>query len=224
MEISFLHHIRGLFAGMPSASLSTFAANRLELISLFLAGLFASAFVVQGVWNGLLSEFPKLPRLSYKKALVIVFLWGLLFVIVLTMISGARELMTPGAWIKKGSTYSLSSSVPGLPASSRPETYLGECRERLAILGEMLTAYEKQHGTLPIQRAELNLPEKLWDVPHAYGLRYVYHPEVKETTDAEIWLTEPEFFPDARLQLHRDGRIEILPTHAKLEQAREAGE
>ncbi|MEX2173364.1 MAG: hypothetical protein WD872_03320 [Pirellulaceae bacterium] len=34
-------------------------------------------------------------------------LWGLLFVIVLTMISGARELMTPGAWEKQGLTYKL---------------------------------------------------------------------------------------------------------------------
>lgn len=84
-------------AGMPSVNLTSFAANRLELISLFMVGLLASAFVVQGVWNGLLAEFPKLPRLSYRRACAIVFLWGLLFVIVLTMISGARVLMTPGA-------------------------------------------------------------------------------------------------------------------------------
>ena len=42
------------------------------------------------------------------KALGVVFLWGLLFVLVLTMISGARELMTPGAWEKKGLTYRLT--------------------------------------------------------------------------------------------------------------------
>ena len=33
--------------------------------------------------------------------------WGSLFVLVLTMISGARELMTPGAWKKDGITYVL---------------------------------------------------------------------------------------------------------------------
>ncbi len=36
-----------------------------------------------------------------------VVLWGLLFTVVLAMISGARELMTPGAWEKQGATYRL---------------------------------------------------------------------------------------------------------------------
>ena len=38
-----------------------------------------------------------------------VVLWGLLFMLVLTMISGARELLTPGAWEKKGATYQLKA-------------------------------------------------------------------------------------------------------------------
>jgi hypothetical protein len=37
-------------------------------------------------------------------------LWGLLFLLILTMISGARELMTPGAWEKHGSTYELKDA------------------------------------------------------------------------------------------------------------------
>jgi hypothetical protein len=39
-------------------------------------------------------------------------LWGLLFLLILTMISGARELMTPGAWEKHGSTYRLKDERP----------------------------------------------------------------------------------------------------------------
>lgn len=38
----------------------------------------------------------------------LVVLWGLLFIVVLAMISGARELMTPGAWEKQGATYRLA--------------------------------------------------------------------------------------------------------------------
>ncbi len=38
-------------------------------------------------------------------------IWGLLFVLVLTMISGARELMTPGAWEKEGFTYVLAGEA-----------------------------------------------------------------------------------------------------------------
>jgi hypothetical protein len=59
------------------------------------------------VWNGLRRDFAWLPYLSYFKACCVVVLWGLLFVVVLTMISGARELMTPGAWEKNGLTYKL---------------------------------------------------------------------------------------------------------------------
>jgi len=56
-----------------------------------------------------------LPRLSFGRALAGVILWGLLFFIVLTMISGARELMTPGAWKKDGATYKLADD----PAEER---------------------------------------------------------------------------------------------------------
>jgi hypothetical protein len=54
------------------------------------------------LWNSLQRDFPRLPRLSFSRALAGVVLWGLLFIIVLTMISGARELMTPGAWQRQG--------------------------------------------------------------------------------------------------------------------------
>jgi hypothetical protein len=97
-------------------SLSRMTRERLQAISFFAAGLLASAGLVWWVWNSLTKDFPRLPRLSYFKALGLVFLWGLLFLLVLTMISGARELMTPGAWEKKGLLYELkSSSEPSEP-------------------------------------------------------------------------------------------------------------
>jgi len=98
---------RAALAGMPSLTLTDVASLRLEVISFFLMGLLVSAGVVMAVWNGLRRDFAWLPRLSYAKACGVVVLWGLLFVVVLTMISGARELMTPGAWEKNGLTYKL---------------------------------------------------------------------------------------------------------------------
>jgi hypothetical protein len=65
---------------------------------------------VKGLWNYLAKDFQKLPRMSYGKALAAVTLWGLLFLLVLSMISGARELMTPGAWEKQGLTYKLKDA------------------------------------------------------------------------------------------------------------------
>ena len=98
---------RAAVAGMPSFSLTDVAQLRLEVISFFLLGLLLSACVVMAVWNSLQRDFAWLPRLSFSKACGVVVLWGLLFVVVLTMISGARELMTPGAWEKEGATYKL---------------------------------------------------------------------------------------------------------------------
>ena len=97
-------------AGMPSAtladvrrelSLANLPRMRLETISFFLLGLIVCSLVIRMIWNGLREDFPSLPRLSVAKAFGLVTIWGSLFVLVLTMISGARELMTPGAWRKK---------------------------------------------------------------------------------------------------------------------------
>jgi len=94
-------------AGMPGVSLTDVAVVRLEAISFFLVVLLASALIIRWLWNYLASDFTWLPRLNYLRALGLATLWGLLFVIVLTMISGARELMTPGAWERDGATYQL---------------------------------------------------------------------------------------------------------------------
>ncbi len=95
-------------AGMPSITLTDIARMRVQTISFFAMGLLLSSWFVQLLWNYLRRDFSVLPRLNYGRALGVVILWGLLFVLVLTMISGARELMTPGAWEKQGATYRLS--------------------------------------------------------------------------------------------------------------------
>src|SRR5262245_28261846 len=111
-------------AGMPAPlptdpevvlRLSDSAVGRIQAISFFLAGLLLAAAAVRWLWNVLAGDFSRLPRLSFARALAGVMLWGLLFVIVLTMISGARELMTPGAWQKQGFTYKLAPGVSDEP-------------------------------------------------------------------------------------------------------------
>jgi hypothetical protein len=98
------------YAGMPAPFvLRDVARLRVEVISFFLVVLLLSARVIQAIWNGLRKDFARLPRLGYRRALGIVVLWGLLFVVVLAMISGARELMTPGAWKRDGATYRLAT-------------------------------------------------------------------------------------------------------------------
>ena len=95
-------------AGMPAPmTLRDVPRMRIEAISFFLMVLLASAKLIQWLWNGLRSNPSRVPRLTYPKSLGLVTLWGLLFVVVLAMISGARELMTPGAWKQEGATYRL---------------------------------------------------------------------------------------------------------------------
>ena len=96
------------WAGMPAPyTLRDLPRMRLETISFFLAVLLASAKLVQWLWNGLRSPPGRVPWISYSRSLGVVVLWGLLFSVVLAMISGARELMTPGAWERQGATYRL---------------------------------------------------------------------------------------------------------------------
>ena len=101
-------------------TLSKLAKLRLDAISFFLVGLLASGWAIQLIWNSLAKDFPKLPRMSYLRSLGLIALWGLLFLLVLTMISGARELMTPGAWRKNGLTYELAEpeNIASPPAAA----------------------------------------------------------------------------------------------------------
>ncbi len=103
-------------AGMPSVLPSDLQVRweqsaesrmRLEAISFFLIGLVVAVLTVKVLWNALASNFSRLPKIDFLRAAAIVALWGLIFTLVLTMISGARELMTPGAWKQNGFTYEL---------------------------------------------------------------------------------------------------------------------
>jgi hypothetical protein len=166
-------------AGMPSITLadvrrvldlSDLTRQRLEAISFFLLGLLACAGVIRAIWNGLRADFPWLPRLSFGKALGVVVLWGLLFVVVLTMISGARELMTPGAWEKKGWTYQLAQDAP--TSVERQITARTEAIERLR---DALFAYAVDHEwRYPPPEAANVIPSATWIVPESDGQRYIY--------------------------------------------------
>ncbi|MDZ4778937.1 MAG: hypothetical protein SGJ19_01635 [Planctomycetia bacterium] len=101
---------RVLFDEVPRyLALTDMSRTRLEAISFFIFVGLLSAAAIRYIWNSLQRDFPRLPHLTYSKAVGLLMLWGLLFVLVLTMISGARELMTPGAWEPNGATYRLRS-------------------------------------------------------------------------------------------------------------------
>ena len=100
-------------SGMPNFTLSDTAHLRLSGVSFFLVLLLLTACGFRHLWNYLRRDFSVLPYLSYKKALAFVLLLGLLLNVVLLMIAGTRELMTPGAWEKSGVSYKLKGGEPG---------------------------------------------------------------------------------------------------------------
>src|SRR5437879_521350 len=92
-------------AGMTVYDLNDVVRLRLEDISFFIVLILLSALGVRFLWNYLAKDFPRLPRLSFLKALSLTGLLGIGMLLVLVMISGARELLTPGAWHRQGSQY-----------------------------------------------------------------------------------------------------------------------
>jgi hypothetical protein len=215
--------ISPLLAGMPSVTLTDAAKLRFESISFFLMLFLVVSLLIRWIWNSLRTDFPRLPHLSYPKALGLVGLWGLLFMLVLTMISGARELMTPGAWKKDGLTYTLADEKKP-EAVAAPEAAVTEQarREKLQALFAALAAYASGHeGRYPPPN-ESAIPAGVWKTPHASGMRYVYVPARTTRDDGRVLACEPELFPDGRFVLFTNGEIKRM-TSAELAPLLETG-
>lgn len=201
---------RVVIAGMPSPlpsdvrttlRLSDHAAERFEAISFFVAIVLASAFAVKLVWNYVRRDFSSLPRLTYLRALGAVLLWGLTFVVVLTMISGARELMTPGAWEKRGFTYQLVGDRQApKPTENR--------RQKLEALRTELWKFAATHnGRFPSQAEADRFPADLWATGKGADLRYLYFPGHKAGQVPAVLAIEPELRAGEQLVLMSDGVI-----------------
>ena len=190
-------------AGMPSLRLTDVAKMRLESISFFLVGFLLCAGLIQLLWNWLRKDFAFLPRLSYPKAVGLVTLWGLLFVLVLTMISGARELMTPGAWEKNGLTYRLAK--PPLPPQPSDEDERRSGLERLRIA--LWKHADSNKGRFPESATGTEIASELWLVPGPSGMKYIYvggqSPEQKQNPLAY----EPELNGSKRMVLLTTGEV-----------------
>jgi hypothetical protein len=157
-------------AGMPSYSLSDIVAARLEVISFFLLVALVLAFVFQRCWNVLAGEFSGMPVLNYRKSLAIIFVASLVCGLILTMISGARELMTPGAWNKVGAVYKLSDP------KREPIVWLDHARRRgMEQFRDALWDYARLHdGMLPEDPFGADIPQAVWRSPDLSGTPYGY--------------------------------------------------
>ena len=192
-------------AGMPTPYLivTELGKRRLEEISFFLAGFLLLTAVCRWCWNSLTKEFPALPQISYRGALGMMFLWGLAMTVVLSLISGARELMTPAAWEPNGVTQRLVKS-----GTVDPVDEMKVRRERIETLKTALWQYAAQHDShFPDQIAALSIEVTIADP--ATRLPFFLRPELTLASPRTLLASEPDIFPE-KLQLLTDGSIESI--------------
>lgn len=175
---------------------------RLEDISFFVLLLVLCAFGINLLWNQVAKGFAKLPRINFVRSLCLTGLLSLLMLLVLSMISGARELLTPGAWRRQGSAYRLND------AASEPS------RQRsMEFLRGALRSYADQHdGNYPAHDFVPDIPEKIWQAPDSVATRYVYIGGSKRNSTNQVVAYEPPNFGEQRFVLFADGEIKKLST------------
>ena len=184
-------------AGMPSFTLREIYRLRFQELSFFIFLLFACALLFQLTWNYAVKGFGAIPKLNYWRALTLSFLLGLGMLLVLTMISGIREVLTPEAWRKQGSTYRLNDPAQE-PARKRSIEHL-----RTALF-EYARAHE---GRFPPHDFVAEIPEKIWESPDENGTRYIYHGGWTTNDVSMLIAVEPLIFGETRFALSGAGTI-----------------
>lgn len=183
--------------------LTDLAKTRLSTISFFLMLFLLSAWVLQRIWNGLRKDFPRLPLITYWRSVMFLGVWACLFMLVLSMIGGTREILTPGKWEKSGLTYKLVDD-------ERKAAELDlDRRTNIAALKAALWRYADLHnGQLPVDEWANDIPTEAWETPELSRARYVYVPGRKIGSEkVEIVAYEPRVFPRDRLAVMSDGTI-----------------
>jgi hypothetical protein len=187
---------------MTVYDLTDVAKLRLEDISFFGFLLLLAALGIRFLWNYLARDFPRMPRLSFGKALSLTVLLGLFMLLILVMISGAREILTPGAWYRQGSHY-------------RPND-VGNAEERqqtIGVLRATLMQYAHNHdGHFPPHDYVGDIPSKVWEAPDSAGTRYIYLGGLTLAQTNALLVCEPQNFGDERLVIFTDGSIQKLKT------------
>lgn len=187
-------------AGMTVITLTDIARARLDAISFFVFLYLLTAWLVKLIWNQLGKTFAALPKLKYLQALGVVFITGLMFYVVLTMISGAREIMTPGAWEKQGIGYRLrENGATNLTPEQR--------RQSLRKLESAIWFYASKHdGAAPLSPLTDDIDITLWNFEG--GGLYCLVPGVRPGGGRDVLVYEPSTAGGRRFVLLADGTIE----------------
>lgn len=196
------------WAGMPSFGLEDIYRMRLEELSFFLVLVLVCALVFKLLWAVAFQGMAAIPRLTYRQSLGLTMIFGFLMLLILTMISGVREVLTPGAWNRQGATYRLTD-----PAQEPIR------RRSLEQLRTALFDYAKAHdGKFPSHDFVPEIPDKLWESPDQDRSHYIFLGGRTLSDANALLVVEPRLFGDSRFGLFTSGEIKAL-THLEVEQS-----
>lgn len=193
-------------AGMSAARLTDVAGARLDSISFFLALYVLCAVLFRWVWNALARDFAWMPRLTFKKSLAMLVVAGLFMYFILTMISGARELLTPGAWARNGAGYQLATS------EEKAKAMLETARMgAMARLRDALRDYAARHdGKLPPHLFAADFDTTLWQSIDPSGAWLAYMPGRTFSPPARLIAFEPASYGAKRWALLSDTSLMLM--------------
>lgn len=187
-------------AGMTVYGLNDFYRLRVQEISFLVFLLLICALVLKFVWNCAFKGITSVPRIKYFQALALSILFGLAMLLILTMISGIREVLTPGAWRHQGTSYKLNSPTHE-PMRLRSLEHL-----RAALMN-----YAQTHdGKFPATDFSDEINEKLWESPEENGSHYIYRGGLTLADTNALLAVEPVMFGDRRFGLFVSGQIQLL--------------
>ena len=189
-------------AGMTVYGLNDLYRMRLQELSFFLLLFLICTLLFRGLWNVVAKDLSWMPRLSWKQAGGLSLLLGALMLLVLTMISGIREVLTPEAWRKQGTAYRLDS-VEQEPVRKRR---IEELR------GALLTFADANGGRFPKHDFSGEVADHFWQAPDRNGSRYVYlagRTKAEEGASAML-VVEPPNFGSERFVILTNGEVRKL--------------
>jgi hypothetical protein len=184
-------------AGMTAYDLNDLVRLRLEDISFFALLLVGCSVCIKLIWNYVAKGIPQWPRISFGRSFALTFILSLTMLLVLSMISGARELLTPNVWRRQGSAYRLNDTA------SEPLR-----RQSIDFLRAALGAYAEHHGgKFPSHGFVSEIPEKLWQSPDSVGTRYIYISGLSVDSGTNVLACEPANFGEERFALLANGNV-----------------
>jgi hypothetical protein len=187
--------------GSPATSLTDVARRRLEVLSFFLWALVLGGVAIHRLWNRLARRGWVL-ALTARQAVLMVGLWSMGSMVVLIMVSGARELMIPGAWGRHGVVRALSAPDRAAALVERGRTLA------LEQLRSALWRHAAAHGgEFPANELDPEGGTARWQSFDPEGRPFIFLPGRRADLGADPVAFEPATFGPERRVLLSNGEI-----------------